>query len=146
MKKLQTFFKNKRNVAIVSVCAVIVIALGFVIFGNSSKRMQAKLEKELQALGKDFYENFYYDLVVKDNGLEAISKFKTVGVKINLDNISRYKEENADIVKDFINPKTKEECDKLTTRAVIYPKAPYGKTDNEVKVELVCGFDEEESK
>ena len=146
MKNVKKFFSNKKTIAIVSVCAVIVIALGFVVFGNSSKRAQAKLEKELKALGKDFYENFYYDWVVKDNGIESISKFETIGVKISLDNIGRYKDGNADVVKKFINKKTNKECDKTTTKAIIYPKAPYGKTDNVVEVILSCGFEEEESK
>lgn len=142
MDKIKKFFNNKKNIAIVSVCTVVVIAIGFVYFGGSSKRTQAKLESDLKALGKDFYENFYYDLVVKDNGIETISKFKTIGVKVSLDNIGRYKEENADIIKKFVNPKTKEECDKNSTRVIIYPQAPFGKTDNVVEVELSCGFEE----
>ena len=32
-------------------------------------------------------------------------------------------------------------CNNKTTRAIIYPKSPYGKKDYKVEVELDCGFD-----
>ena len=140
---MKTGFFNKTRVIII--CAVVIVIAAVVclfVFGDSTKRKKMELENELKTLGKDFYENFYYDLVVRDNGIQTITKYKTVGIKISLDNISRYKEENAEKVSKFVNPKTKKECNKADTRAVIYPKEPYGKTDYTIEVELSCGFEE----
>ena len=47
-------------------------------------------------------------------------------------------EENKEKIDSFINKKTKEPCDAENSRVIIYPKSPYGPTDYEIKVELVC--------
>ena len=46
------------------------------------------------------------------------------------------------IIDKFVNSKTKKECDKLSTRVIIYPKSPYEKDSYNIKTELICGFDE----
>ena len=134
--KQKSFFSAKRNIVICAAIFVVIIAVVCLfVFGNSTRRKKVELENNLASLGKDFYENFYYDLVVRDNGIQTITKFKTIGIKISLDNIIRYKEENADLAEKFVNPDTKEACDKTNTKAIIYPKEPYGKTDYTIEVE-----------
>lgn len=146
-KFFESFFGKKRNIIICAVVLVLVIVLCIFVFGDSTKRKKVELENELKSLGKDFYENFYYDLVVRDNGVKTIAKYENIGIKVSLDNIGRQSEEKAEAIKKFVNPKTKKACDKAETKVTIYPKKPYGKTDHTIKADLSCGFDEaEESK
>ena len=137
-----SFFGKTRNIIICAIVLVVIIVLCVFLFGDSSQRKKAELENELKSLGKDFYENFYYDLVVRDNGINTITKYEKIGIKVSLENISRQSDEKAEAVKKFVNPKTKKECDKGETKAVIYPKEPYGKTDYTIEAILSCGFEE----
>ena len=68
-----------------------------------------------------------------------MDKYSGIGFKISLENISsidngKYKEE----VESFGSKNKK--CDKLNTRAIIYPEKPYSKKDYRIEVELDCGF------
>ena len=96
-------------------------------------------------MGKEFYTEFYYDEISKgktsDELAEFLSGFQDVGIKVNLDNLSRYNDNaNEEEIAKFKNEKD-EACDKTNTRAVIYPKSPYGKNDFTIKAELDCGFE-----
>ena len=143
MEAIKKFFSNTRNIIIcVGILLAIVLAVVLiVVFGNSTGKKKVELETELKELGKDFYENFYYDLVVKDHGVDQISKFKDVGIKVDLSNLERYKSENVEKVKLFVNPKTNEECNKNNSKVIIYPEDPYGKTNYRIDIELDCGFE-----
>ena len=139
-KFFESFFGKKRYIIICAVVLVLVIVLCIFVFGDSTKRKKVELENELKSLGKDFYENFYYDLVVNSNGVESIKKYETTGIKVDLDNLSRQNNENKEKVKDFVNDKN-EECSKTNTKVIIYPKDPYGKTNYELQIQLDCGFE-----
>lgn len=137
---MKEFFANKRNV-IICICALVVIVAGVVcaiLFIPKSNK--AKLEAELKEMGKGFYEDFYYDLVVNSNGVDSIKKFENTGIKVDLDNLSRQNDANKEKVKDFVNDKN-EECNKANTKVIIYPKDPYGKTNYQLEVQLDCGFE-----
>lgn len=146
MNKIKEFFRNKKNVTICAiVLGVLVVAgagIGISYSINSTGAKKASLENELKEMGKDFYENFYYDLVVKDHGTDQISKFNTVGIKVDLSNLERYKSDNKEKVEKFVNPKTNQSCNKDETKVVIYPEDPYGKTNYRLETILSCGFDE----
>ncbi len=124
--------------------AIILIALLLIFRTN-----EGQLKKELKEMGVSFYEDYYYDSLKKnyqdnDEGFkDYLSGFKDQGFKIDLDNLSRVNDMQ-DKLKDFVNSKTDEECDKLKTNIVIYPKESYGKEDYTMDVTLVCGFDKEE--
>ena len=76
-----------------------------------------------------------------------LEKYKDIGIKVSLDNLSRYKKDDMDdILKQFVNDKTKEECDRNSSMVIIYPKDPYGQKDYTVDAILVCGFEEKEDK
>ena len=140
---MKEFFSNKKNVTIgvvVLVAVLVVVAAGFGLSYAFSPSKKAKLETELKEMGKGFYEDFYYDLVVNSNGVENIKKFESTGIKVDLDNLSRQNDANKEKVKDFVNDKN-EECNKANTKVIIYPKDPYGKTDYKLEVQLDCGFD-----
>ena len=140
---MKEFFSNKKNITIgvvVLVSVLVVVAAGIGLSYAFSPSKKAKLETELKEMGKDFYENFYYDLVVNSNGVDSIKKFENTGIKVDLDNLSRQNNENKEKVNDFKNDKN-EDCNKTNTKVTIYPKDPYGKTNYEIQVQLDCGFE-----
>ena len=95
------------------------------------------LEKKITKLGKDFYENFYYDLITEEHGVDQISKFETVGIKANLVTLEKYKKENEEKMARF----KKNKCNTENTKVIIYPMKPYGKKDYRIKVKLDCKLD-----
>lgn len=142
-------FSNKRNVIILAVLIVAIVFICVIFNKNSNsssnviKKQKEELSGYLEEMGKDFYENFYYDQV--GNGTaksEFLSRFTSIGIKVNLDNLSRISDSNQELSAKFINSNTGEECDKENTKVYIYPTEPYGKTDYKITVELNCGFEE----
>lgn len=142
-KDINMNFKFNKNIVIIAVVAVVAIVAGLFL-GIGKKDNQKDLEKSLQEMSRGFYENFYYEQVGSsaDEKASLLSKFTTVGIKIDLDNLSRYNNnEFKDEISKFKNAKTNEKCNKTNTKVIVYPKSPYGKTDYTIKVELDCGFD-----
>ncbi len=145
MEKIKDLLEEKKMLVIGGgVLAVIIITILFVIIwtsGNSAK----KLENSLKEMGKDFYENYYYDQTGKTQEERAkfLAKYASIGIKINLDNLGRYNSNiNKEKIAEFVNSKTKESCNKENTKVIIYPKESYGKNDYTLEVELDCGFEE----
>lgn len=102
---------------------------------------EASLSKSLESMGKDFYENFYYTQVGSTDEERAnfLSKYETIGIKINLDNLSRYdNNKNSD--------KINKACDRTNTRVIVYPQKPYNQTSYKIETQLDCGFYEAETK
>jgi len=146
MKNLfKNFFKDERNI-ILSACLVlaiiIIITIVMLIRTNSPKIRKEAIENDLTKMAQDFYENFYYDSITSDLGTSQISKFEDYGIIIDLNILSRYKQEYSDKINSFKHPKTNQECDREKTKAIIYPKDPYSKTDYDIKIELDCGFED----
>ena len=134
---------NKTVVIIVIALFIVIAAVLFVVFNKPSNKKE--LETSLTEMGKSFYENFYYEQIGSsaDERSTLLSKFTTIGIKIDLDNLGRYNNgEFSDEIKEFKNNKTDEKCNKTNTKVIIYPKSPYGKTDYKIEVKLDCGFDE----
>lgn len=138
--------KNDNNGKIKFVIIAIVVILAAVVIGILVSRggsNEKSLESSLKEMGKNFYENFYYEQVGSsaDERTSLLSKFTTVGIKVDLDNLGRYNDgEFKEEISKFKNSKTNDKCNKTNTRVVIYPKSPYGKTDYTIKTELDCGF------
>lgn len=143
---MESIVKKKnvnKSVVIIIVIVVLAVVVG-VALGLGRKSNEKELENSLKEMGKSFYENFYYEQVGSsaDERSSLLSKFTTVGIKIDLDNLGRYNDgEFKDEISKFKNSKTNDKCNKTNTKVVIYPKSPYGKTDYTVKAELDCGFE-----
>ncbi len=142
--KKRVLSKKATIIGIVVLVVIIAIVSAILLLGKKSN--ETELNKSLEEMGKSFYENFYYEQIgtSSDERSNLLSKFTTVGIKIDLDNLSRYDNGKfKDEISKFVNNKTKEKCNKTNTKVTIYPKSPYGKTDYTVKTELDCGFDKE---
>lgn len=95
---------------------VLIMMLSLFMFKKDNQ--EEELNQLLKQLGSEFYEEFYYDKV--GNNLEErknfLEKYKDIGIKINLENLSRYNlEQNKDSLAKFVNKKTNQECDKTNT-------------------------------
>ena len=141
---------NKKNIIII--CAsVIILAVAavilFVCFGckkDSKKDNKKELTTNLEKLGKSFYEDFYYvrNEESQEDIVEFIKQFEETGISVDLENISKVSTVDKKLIDSMINSKTDKKCDVKESKVTFFPKAPYGKTDYDIKVELSCGFDE----
>ncbi len=150
MEKLKV--EKKKGVSKNTIIAIVAVVLVIIVIAVAGMLLLQKgdnkkeLEKKLTEMGRDFYENFYYDQIggSADERTTLLSRFTTVGIKIDLDNLGRYNNgEYKDKISEFTNKKTKEKCSKTNTKVIVYPKSPYGKTDYKIETELDCGFEKE---
>jgi len=131
---------TKRNIIIIVIALVIInIIVGTILIYNNPKN---KLTRSIKYMGKDFYTNYFYNTLKEGRSnkelSEILERYKDTGIKINLKNLSqfdssKYKEEIDNMVEN-------NKCIDTKTRAVIYPKAPYGKDNYKIKIELNCNF------
>jgi len=142
MGKIKDLFSKEKRVKTIAIIAgaIVVIAavVCLILFGpfNKSKRIEKKLTNRMQELGKDFYENYYYDQVGKD----FVKNYENNGIKVDLNNLARLNSNDSDaILGEFKNAKG-ESCNANNTKVTIYPKDPYEKTNYEIKVTLDCNL------
>lgn len=131
---------TKRNIMIIVIALVIInIIVASILIYNNPKN---KLNRSIKYMGKDFYTNYFYNTLKEGRSnkelSEVLERYKDTGIKINLKNLSqfdssKYKEEIDNMVEN-------NKCIDTKTRAVIYPKAPYGKDNYKIKIELNCNF------
>lgn len=138
---------NTKTIIIIAVAIILVAAISVLAFTMLKGKTDNKkeLETSLKEMGKSFYENFYYEQVgaSAEERTSSLAKFSTVGINVDLENLTRYNNgEFKDKISKFVNKKTEEKCNKTNTKVYIYPKSPYGKTDYTIKAELDCGFEE----
>lgn len=150
MNKIKELMKDKKKLFIIigGVVVVILVVL-LVVFAlghksSNTESAQEKYERYLKEMGKDFWENYFYDTIKEDERNDILNKFQSIGIKANLDSLGRYNSESfKDKIAEFVNPKTNEACDPEGTKVIIYPKGNLGKYDYDLEVEIDCGFEEE---
>lgn len=136
--------KKKSLILGIAVIAIIAIILLVILFFQNNNE-EATLKKYMKEMGTAFYEELYYEQIGTNDEERAkfLKGFTELGIKINLDGLSRYKtEENKEKIEAFINSKTKEECHKQNSKVIIYPEEPFGKKDYRMEIVLECGFEE----
>ena len=146
--KVKINSKLIKNCIISGVIIIAVVLSIFLIFTLKKKTISnsEQLTQSLKEMGVQFYEDFYYNQIGKNETERKVflEKYKDIGIKVSLDNMLRSKKtETTDENNPFINKETNEECNKNTSMVVIYPKEPYGKTDYSIDVILDCGFESE---
>ncbi len=127
------------GIAAGAVIIIVLVVLSITVFFNKERIITNKVKK----MAYEYYSEYYYDSLKegrkKEDFERIMDKYSGIGFKISLENISsidngKYKEE----VESFGSKNKK--CDKLNTRAIIYPEKPYSKKDYRIEVELDCGF------
>lgn len=132
---------DKKILYLIGGVLIIIIVLIFVIL-KCVNNPKAKTTKSVKEMGKAFYTEYYYKELSngksKKELSDILSKFKDKGIKISINNLSLYK---SGIYKDRIESMRKDfKCDGKNTKAIIYPKSPYGKNDYKIEIELQCKF------
>jgi hypothetical protein len=149
MNKIIDFIKQHKKIVlgVAGGLLVVIIAIILIITLTKPKKTnKEQLTSSLEALGRKYYEEFYYPQVANSDDVaqkkEFLQNFSTIGFRITLDSLLRYNDglENKDNT-EYKNKKKNEDCDKKKTMVIIYPKDEYGAKDYDIKVELVCGFD-----
>ena len=147
MNEVKDIIKNKKFIIIaIAVLAIIILTIILCVTVKGKSSEQERLTASLKELGVDFYENFYYNQTGTEEKTrtEFLEKYKDLGIKVSLSSLARYKQANnseENVLEKFVNSKTKEACDADSSKVVIYPKSPYGKTDYYIDAILVCGFE-----
>ena len=92
--------RTKTILAIVGIVVVIAAVVCLFLFGpfNKGKRIEKKLNNRMQELGKDFYENYYYDQVGKD----FVKNYEANGIKVDLNNLARLNSNDYEYKKDKV--------------------------------------------
>lgn len=132
---------NKKLIILIASIALIVILLiiSLVIFFNK-KNVTTRLVK---TMGKDYYSEYLHKSLSNGRSKKDVEiildKYKERGIRVNLINLSnlfdgKYKKDIEKLEKKNIK------CNEKTTKAVIYPKKPFGKNDYKIKVELDCEY------
>lgn len=124
---------GKKVLAVIGIILLLII-IGTIIFVRFSKRFRQELR--VKNVAGSFYKYYYEDnsdKTDKDKIKVFLSNYASSGLRVRLGDMETYidthKVENYSVLKN---------CDKDKTKVTIYPKAPYGKTDYEVKVKLSC--------
>jgi len=132
-------------IVIATVAVVAGLAVGaFFIFSNKEDPAEVKKAQQtadMETLGREFYTDLFYKQLAENRSQEELKafleKYKETGINTNLDNLSRTASDtNKKKAEKLLSEDNN--CDKEKTRVYVYPKAPYGKDDYTVKVELAC--------
>jgi hypothetical protein len=142
---------SARRIIVMIIAPVVVIgaAIGIFLTVSASRTNEKALQANLETLGRDFYESYYFEQISEaydaDKRSDFLSKYTSLGIKVNLDNLERYPSKdlsNKDMVAEFKNRETGEPCDLTETKVSIFPEEPYDKTDYRIETILSCGFEE----
>lgn len=136
----------KKKYIIITLIVIVCIALlsSIIIFNKiMSAKEEDRLYKELEVITKDYYKYYYYYNVLgeNDNVRRANAEvLKSNGIKISLEDLSKFKVDSDEILNKFKNNKTKSNCDFKNTSIVIYPVEPYGDENIRLDSNIVCGI------
>lgn len=148
------FNEENRPKSIGVICVVLALIIAIVLliifnpFLNENEKIKKQLEARLEELGRDYYENYFYDQFGKDeqSKKEFVKGYAQHGIKIDLENLARrYTKESSNIIAEFKNA-SGEACDTKNSKVSIYPKEPYTNKDYEIEVSLECGFNKDDKK
>lgn len=126
-------------IALIAILVIIVIIAVLSLNGTIIFNKEGRLNSALTKAGKNFYSEFYYDQLLKEKSKKEVQtdleKFKSIGIKVNLNSLKKYSYENS---KRSIDLLEKYNCDASESKVTIYPKSPYGKDDFTIKADLKC--------
>ncbi|MBQ3310071.1 hypothetical protein IJG73_01350 [Candidatus Saccharibacteria bacterium] len=128
----------------VTVILIAAVAVAGSLWCNYYFSPAERAGRELEKLTKDYYENFFYDLVLKEGGegvdlAELFAPYEKGGGmqpvllrQLLLFDSGRHESSR----KEFINDSYR--CDTNTTSVRIKPTAPYGRNDWTAEYNLSC--------
>lgn len=124
-----------------SVIVMLLVFGGIKIINNIKNVSKDELTVYLEDMGKEFYEEFYYEQLGSTLKEKAsfLSLYKDIGIKISLETLSKYNGNKfGDIIDKFVNKETNQLCNRNVTKVIIYPKEPYEKDSYKIDTEIEC--------
>ena len=134
--------KKKRNILLVILIGLVVLLGFFSIIFFKNIKTEKDYVSEFTTMGEDFYSNYYYKIISVDKTekevQEYLALFNKIGLKVDLNELEKYKEEYKDTIESF--SKKYNDCDKSETMVIIYPKSPYSSTDFDINIKMECNY------
>lgn len=132
---LNANFARRATILQVTICLVCV---GFMLVANLILNKRAVAERTLNAMAKDYYENYFYDVFLAgDNGsAEAFGAYATTGFpEVDLRQLLTFDNLRNSKYVDIFG-----ECNKKKTTVKITPTEPYTRTSFGYETKLDCDF------
>ena len=129
------------KVAIIALAVAMVVVAGYTALQFHNMPEYAT-EREINALAKDYYENYFYDKLVENAGDNSISDIMSAYAEKGMEPVKLrqfFVYDNArhqDSEKIFTTAEYP--CNTNTSTVRYTPVAPYGKTDYTYEVNLSC--------
>ena len=142
--KRNSYGKTTDTITKVAIGALVVAIIG--VIGYTALQFynmpEYRTEREMNALAKDYYENYFYDKFVNnlgDNSLfDAMGKFQENGMeRIYLRQLLVFDEDRGGKLREVFDT-AHYKCNTNTSYIKYHPKEPYGKTDYTYEVNLAC--------
>ncbi|MDO5481324.1 MAG: hypothetical protein Q4F60_03210 [Candidatus Saccharibacteria bacterium] len=138
--KSQKQNKNPINIILIMIIVACVIGIGALIFSKSYFATENQVQREIEALAADYYENYLYEnYFLKIPEADRRAEFEQyLGRGMNpvyLREILNYsKDKHSESVKIFQTAR----CDTNSTSVKYFPEEPYGRSDFRVEYKLSC--------
>ena len=97
---------------------------------------QASVERELESLAKDYYENYYYDTVNEPE--TALAEFAETGLPTAYLRKLLAFDNGRHAASAEVFDSAGYKCDTNKTGVKIFPEEPYGRTDYRVEYKYAC--------
>lgn len=124
---------------IIAVMIAVIVAIVVALLNTPERTTTAKI----QEIARDYYENYYYDQLVKTSSAagktldEALGHYSDVGFsKVNLSQLFLFDGGRHRNIRSSIT----NYCDETNTTITIYPDAPYGRKDYHIDYNYSCNF------
>ncbi len=135
------------GIIIVLIIIVIVMIGSSHVLEKSNLSPQEKAKNYMEKTVKSFYEDYYYDELVKleENKLiedvpTFLSNFETEGIPISIQIMIENKYIGESEIQENLG---KYDCNYDNTATKVYPKSPYGKKDYTLETTLDCKIETE---
>ena len=133
--------KNKLIIEIVIIfLLLIVIGLAILTLFRKEIYTSSDMDDSLREMSLRYYDSYYDEISngkTEEEIKQYLEKYKDTGIKLSLNDLSDYDPSNNDpIIEKFV--KDEKECDREGTKAIIYPKSPYGKNDIDIESIIDC--------
>ena len=133
MKKIFKNLKQKNLMILIGSVIIFVAVLILLIIGLMPSK-EARMTKELEKLGKEYYTDKWFP----ENGETFdLSSITETGLRIYLQGLRDIFKER-DIMETFTNKG--QECDLVNSYIFFFPEEPFGKNDVRIEATLECGF------
>lgn len=109
---------------------VVFVIIAFILLGRGEDK-RTVLENKMNDIAAKFYEEKYYPIF---SDKQRLADYKNTGINVNIDSINVL----VPVDDELKNLLDEYECHFSNSFVRIYPKAPYGKKDYNLKVELAC--------